>query len=65
VKLVVFDMLGRELSTLLNESLNPGTYQVNFDARLHGQGSGLSSGIYLCRLQSEDYINTMKMNLIK
>ena len=65
VKLVVFDMLGRELSTLINESLNPGTYQVSFDARLHGQGSGLSSGIYLCRLQSEDYIYTMKMNLIK
>ena len=65
VKLVVFDMLGRELSTLINESLNPGTYQVSFDARLHGQGSGLSSGIYFCRLQCEDYINTMKMNLIK
>ena len=46
VKLVVFDILGRELSTLINESLNPGTYQVSFD------GSGLSSGIYLCRLQS-------------
>ena len=65
VKLVVFDMLGRELSTLINESLNPGTYQVSFDARLHGQGSGLSNGIYFCRLQSENYINTMKMNLIK
>ena len=65
VRVVVFDMLGRELSNLINESLNPGTYQVSFDARLHGQGSGLSSGIYLCRLQSEDYAYTMKMNLIK
>jgi hypothetical protein len=65
VKLVVFDMLGRELSTLINESLNPGTYQVSFDASLHGQGSGLSSGIYFCRLQSEDYVYTIKMNLIK
>ncbi|MBK9333004.1 MAG: T9SS type A sorting domain-containing protein [Ignavibacteria bacterium] len=59
VRLVVFDMLGRELSTLINESLNPGSYQVSFD------GSGLSSGIYFCRLQSEDYSTTMKMNLIK
>ncbi|MBK9332981.1 MAG: T9SS type A sorting domain-containing protein [Ignavibacteria bacterium] len=59
VRLVVFDILGRELSTLINESLNPGTYQVSFD------GSGLSSGIYFCRLQSGDYINTMKMNFIK
>ncbi|MBK8982036.1 MAG: T9SS type A sorting domain-containing protein [Ignavibacteria bacterium] len=59
VRLVVFDILGRELSTLINESLNPGTYQVSFD------GSGLSSGIYFCRLQSGDYINTMKMNLMK
>ncbi|MBK9332995.1 MAG: T9SS type A sorting domain-containing protein [Ignavibacteria bacterium] len=59
VRLVVFDILGRELSTLINESLNPGTYQVSFD------GSGLSSGIYFCRLQSENYITTLKMNLIK
>jgi len=59
VRLVVFDILGRELSTLINESLNPGTYQVSFD------GSGLSSGIYFCRLQSGNYINTMKMNLMK
>ncbi|MBK9333026.1 MAG: VCBS repeat-containing protein [Ignavibacteria bacterium] len=59
VRLVVFDILGRELSALINESLNPGTYQVSFD------GSGLSSGIYFCRLQSGNYINTMKMNLIK
>jgi len=59
VRLVVFDILGRELTTLINESLNPGTYQVSFD------GSGLSSGIYFCRLQSGNYINTMKMNFIK
>ena len=59
VRLIVFDMLGRELSTLMNESLDPGTYQVSFD------GSGLSSGIYFCRLQSENITNTMKMNLIK
>ncbi|MBK9332999.1 MAG: T9SS type A sorting domain-containing protein [Ignavibacteria bacterium] len=59
VRLVVFDMLGRELSALINESLNPGTYQVSFD------GSGLSSGIYFCRLQSGDYSTTTKMNLIK
>ncbi|MBK8982047.1 MAG: T9SS type A sorting domain-containing protein [Ignavibacteria bacterium] len=59
VSLVVFDILGRELSTLINESLNPGTYQVSFD------GSGLSSGIYFCRLQSGDYSTTTKMNLIK
>ncbi|MBK8982740.1 MAG: T9SS type A sorting domain-containing protein [Ignavibacteria bacterium] len=59
VRLAVFDILGRELSTLINENLNPGTFQVSFD------GSGLSSGIYFCRLQSGEYINTMKMNLIK
>ncbi|MBK9333020.1 MAG: T9SS type A sorting domain-containing protein [Ignavibacteria bacterium] len=59
VRLIVFDMLGRELSTLINESLNHGTYKVSCDH------SGISSGIYFCRLQSGNYINTMKMNLIK
>ncbi|MBK9334303.1 MAG: T9SS type A sorting domain-containing protein [Ignavibacteria bacterium] len=59
VKLVVFDMLGKEISTLINEKLNIGTYQVSFE------GSSLSSGIYFYQLQGENYFKTMKMILIK
>jgi hypothetical protein len=59
VKLVVFDMLGREVKIILNEKLNPGTYQVSFE------GSNLSSGVYFYQLQSESYLKTMKMLLVK
>jgi hypothetical protein len=59
VKLIIFDLLGREVSTLVNENLNPGTYQVSFD------GSNFSSGVYFYQLQGEGYLNTMKMIMIK
>ncbi len=50
--LKVFDLLGREVATLVNEVKEPGTYTVEFDTRLPGgQGSGLSSGVYFCRMQ--------------
>ncbi|MBK8982635.1 MAG: PQQ-binding-like beta-propeller repeat protein [Ignavibacteria bacterium] len=59
VKLAVYDILGKEISTLINEKLNAGSYQVSFD------GSSLPSGIYFYQLKSGDYSETMKMNLIK
>lgn len=57
--LKVFDILGREVSTLVNEQLKPGTYEVNFD------GSKLASGIYYYRLSAGDFIQTKKMVLVK
>jgi hypothetical protein len=59
VNLIVYDMLGREVVTLVNEEKYPGTYTVTFDA------SGLSSGIYLYRLTTENYIETKSMILQK
>jgi len=44
VRLAVFDLLGREVETLVDDSRAPGTYEVRFD------GSGRSSGLYVCRL---------------
>jgi hypothetical protein len=58
-KLVVFDMLGREVATIVNENLNPGTYEVDFD------GSKLSSGVYFYKLTAGSYSETRKMSLIK
>ena len=53
----VYDVLGREVATLVNEVKQPGTYTVQFDARLRsknsgGQVSGLTSGVYFYRLQA-------------
>jgi hypothetical protein len=61
--LKIYDVLGREISTLVNESatggLQPGSYQVRWDA------SGFSSGVYYCRFIRGDYSATIKMLLIK
>ncbi len=59
VRLVVYDVLGREVRTLINEFKNPGTYEVKFD------GSELASGIYFYSLQTIRGIETKRMLLIK
>jgi hypothetical protein len=60
VKLVVFDILGREVADLVNnEELRAGTYKADFD------GSRLASGVYFYRLLAGDYAVTKKMLLIK
>jgi hypothetical protein len=59
VKLVVYDIQGREVQTLLNERLQPGTYEVPFD------GSNLTSGVYFYQLISDNYIETKRMVMIK
>ena len=59
VKLVVFDILGREVTTLLNEVKPAGNYLVDFDA------SALSSGVYFYRLESGSFAETKKMLLVK
>lgn len=59
VSLKVFDVLGNEIATLVNEELNPGVYQYNFDA------TNLSSGVYYYKLQSGNYSETKKMILMR
>ena len=59
VKLTVFDMLGREIKTIINELQQPGTYTAQFDA------AGISSGVYFYRLEVNGYSETRKMMLIK
>ncbi|HJY64432.1 MAG TPA: hypothetical protein VJ455_09775 [Ignavibacteria bacterium] len=49
VVLKVYDILGREIQTLVNEQLSPGTYEVEFDPEKSGQ-AGLSSGVYYYQL---------------
>lgn len=59
VTLKVFDMLGREVAILVNGRVSAGQHEVQFDA------SQLSSGIYIYRLQTGEFIQTKKMMLIK
>ena len=59
VILNIYDMLGREVRTLVNEFQQNGTHSVTFDA-LH-----LSSGVYFYRIQSGSFIETKKMLLLK
>jgi hypothetical protein len=58
VTLKVYDVLGNEVVTLVNEEKQPGAYEVEFDA------SSLSSGIYLYKLQAGKLIQTKKMILV-
>ena len=59
VKLTVFDMLGKEVAILVNEYLQPGTYETTFDASM------LTSGIYFYRLETEKFTETKKLILLK
>jgi photosystem II stability/assembly factor-like uncharacterized protein len=59
IVLKVFDILGREVTTLVNEKLQPGTYEVTFD------GSNYASGVYFYQLRAGDFINTKKLVLLK
>ena len=59
VKLVLFDILGREVKTLLNDVKPAGNYVVDFNA------SELSSGAYFYRLESGNFVETKKMLLVK
>jgi hypothetical protein len=59
VSLKIFDVLGREVITLVNEEQKAGVYKVSFDA------SKLSSGVYFYRIQSGSFVSTKKMMLLK
>jgi hypothetical protein len=59
VSLKLYDALGRELRTLVNESLKPGTYETSFD------GTSLNSGIYFYKLITDGFSDTKKMIMIK
>jgi len=67
VSLIVYDVLGREVATLVNERKGPGVYMATFDA------SGLASGVYLYRLAAgspstgtgNSFVQSRRMLLIR
>ena len=58
-QLHVFDLAGREVAQLVNETQSPGIYEASFEA------DDLPSGLYLYRLQAGEYVETRKMVLTK
>jgi len=59
VKINVYDVLGREIASLVNEKLKAGTYEVNFN------GSNLPSGAYFYRMTTDKFNDIRRMMLIK
>jgi len=59
VQLKVYDVLGNEVATLVNEEQTAGTYRADFI------GKGLSSGLYIAQLTVGNYVQTIKMSLLK
>ena len=55
----MYDMLGREVSVLVNERRDAGVHEVKFD------GSNLASGVYLYRLQAGNFVQTRMFLLFK
>ena len=59
VSLKIFDVLGREIQTLIEQKLTTGNYSAKWD------GSHFASGVYFCRLQAGDFVQTKKLLLLK
>jgi hypothetical protein len=59
VRLVVYDLLGREVAVLVDEGQSPGSYRVTFDA------SSLPSGVYFYRLTAGNFVQTRRMILVR
>ncbi len=59
VRIMVYDILGREVATLINKQMPAGTHEVEFDA------SGLPSGVYFYQLKTGSFTETKKMILLR
>jgi hypothetical protein len=57
--MTVYDLLGREITTLVNQQMQAGSYSVDWDA------SGYPSGVYFYKIETADFIEVKKMVLIK
>ena len=65
VTLKVFNFLGNEIATLVNEEKPAGTYEIEFNTQLTTDNKPLLSGFYFCRLQTENFSETIKMLYLK
>lgn len=63
IKLSIYNQLGHEICTLVNEAQEPGSHRVLWDGRDHS-GNRVSSGVYFYRIEADNFRQTMKMTLI-
>ena len=64
-KLTIFDILGREITTLVSEEKRPGNYEVKFNSLSAVGGQGLSSGVYYYQIIAGNFSQTKKMILVQ
>ena len=64
VTINIYNLLGKKIVTLLDEEVQAGTYQLIWETK-NIMGQELSSGVYICRMQSNDFIKSRKMMLIR
>lgn len=65
VRLVVYDVLGREVATLVDEEQAPGNYEVTFNSQQTTNGRQLASGVYLYKINCGSFAQTKKFVLMK
>ena len=59
VTLKIYNMLGQEITTLVSDQLNSGTYNFTWDA------SNFASGVYVYKIETDDFVQSKKLILIK
>jgi len=64
VQLEIYNILGRQVTTLINDQLNSGDYTVTWDGR-NGYGQTVATGVYFYRLKAGEFIDSKKMILLK
>jgi hypothetical protein len=65
VNLKIYDVLGREVETLVDEKLNPGQYEVKWDMSGRKNNSSGSSGIYMYRMKAGEFVEMKKLLYLK
>jgi len=65
VTLKVYDVLGREVATLVDEYKQPGNYKVTFNARHLSTPLEMTSGVYFYQLRAGSFVKTKKLVLMK
>ena len=65
VTLKVYDLLGHEVATIVNEQLKPGTYLRQWNGINSENGNNFASGVYFYSLKTENYLETKKLLLLK
>jgi CubicO group peptidase (beta-lactamase class C family) len=64
VRLTIYDVLGREVKTLISRNSQPGAFEIAWDGTDEFQNS-VAGGVYFCRLEAEDFVELIKLALVR